>query len=145
MKYGSYFLHRSPSPTWYPPGTAMNNYYSSPEKISTHYIPWPFYFWIWFWHGFGPWGPSLWAPIGATCTIWTTLNPQSLRMIPAKFGYNPTMHFQEVDETFTFYIHVGPPPQPLTPPPPHKGPLGPPWELPWTTFILHLTRYLYTT
>ena len=26
----------------------------------------------------------------------------------------------------------------------HRGPLGPPWELPWTTFVLHLTRYLST-
>ena len=24
---------------------------------------------------------------------------------------------------------------------PHRGPLEPPWKLPWTTFILHLTRY----
>ena len=41
-------------------------------------------------------------------------------------------------ETVTFY--KGPPPQPVTL---HRGPLGPPWELPWTTFILHLTRYLH--
>ena len=36
----------------------------------------------------------------------------------------------------------GPPPQPVTL---HRGPLGPPWELPWTTFVLHLTRYQHTT
>ena len=24
----------------------------------------------------------------------------------------------------------------------HRGPLGPPWELPWTTFILHLTHHI---
>ena len=36
----------------------------------------------------------------------------------------------------TFYI--GPPPQPVTP---HRGPFEPPWELPWTIFILHLRRY----
>ena len=35
----------------------------------------------------------------------------------------------------------GPPPQPVTL---HRGPLGPPWEMPWTTFILHLTRYLFS-
>ena len=29
--------------------------------------------------------------------------PGPLRMIPAKFGYNPAMRFQEVDETVTFY------------------------------------------
>ena len=28
-------------------GTAMNNFYSSPNKVSTHYITWPFSFWIW--------------------------------------------------------------------------------------------------
>ena len=25
----------------------MNNFYSSPNKVSTHYITWPFSFWIW--------------------------------------------------------------------------------------------------
>ena len=47
---------------------------------------------------FGPWGPSPWVPMGATHTIWRTLNPLPVRMIPAKFGYNPTMRFQEEDE-----------------------------------------------
>ena len=28
-------------------GTAMNNFYSSPNKVSTYYITWPFSFWIW--------------------------------------------------------------------------------------------------
>ena len=28
-------------------GTAMNNFYSSPNKVSTHYITWLFSFWIW--------------------------------------------------------------------------------------------------
>ena len=28
-------------------GTAMNNFYSSPNKVSTHYMTWPFSFWIW--------------------------------------------------------------------------------------------------
>ena len=41
---------------------------------------------VWNLHGFGPLGPSPWAPMGATHTIWTTLNPLPLRMIPAKFG-----------------------------------------------------------
>ena len=49
-------------------GTAMNNFYSSPKKLSTHYIPWLFYFWILRrclkFARFGPWGPSPWAPIG---------------------------------------------------------------------------------
>ena len=45
-RWNSYFLQRAPSPTCYPPqgpigatlGTAMNNFYSSPNKVSTHYI-----------------------------------------------------------------------------------------------------------
>ena len=37
----------------------------------------------------------------------------------------------------TFYIYIGPPSPTCYPPP---GPLGPPWELPWTIFILHLRR-----
>ena len=40
----------------------------------------------------------------------------------------------------TFYI--GPPPQPATP---RRGPLGPPWKLPRTIFILHLRRSIWTT
>ena len=54
-KWNSYFLQRAPSPTCYPPqgpigatlGTAMNNFYSSPNKVSTHYITWLFSVWIW--------------------------------------------------------------------------------------------------
>ena len=38
---------------------------------------------------------------------------------------NPTMRFKEEDETVTFY--QGPPPLPVTL---HRGPIGPPWELP---------------
>ena len=38
-------------------------------------------------------------------------------------------------------MYKGPTPQPVTL---HRGPLGPPWELSWTTFILHLLRYLHT-
>ena len=40
---------------------------------------------VWNLHVFGPWGPSPRAPMGATGTIWTTLNPLPLRMLPAKF------------------------------------------------------------
>ena len=49
------FYKGPPSPTCYPPqgpigatlGTAMNNFYSSPNKVSTHYITGLFSFWIW--------------------------------------------------------------------------------------------------
>ena len=40
---------------------SMNNFYSSPTKVSTHYITWLFSFWIWrrclkILHGFWPFG-----------------------------------------------------------------------------------------
>ena len=102
-RWNSYFLHdRAPSPTCYPPqgpigatlGTAMNNLYSSPKKVSTHYITWLFYFWIWrrslkfawFWPlGAFPLGPheghmyhmnnfkSL-APKDDSCQVWLKSN-----------------------------------------------------------------------
>ena len=96
-RWNSYFLQRgAPSPTFYLPqgpigatlGTAMNKFYSSPNK---DYVTWLFSFWIWrrrclkfawFW----PLGALCLGPIRATHTIWTTLNPLPLRMIPAKFG-----------------------------------------------------------
>ena len=68
-------------------GTAMNNFYSSPNKVSTHYnftillldLEKKMFEICMIW-------PSPWAPMGATHTILTTLNPLPLRMIPAKFG-----------------------------------------------------------
>ena len=64
------------------------------------------------------------APEDDSCQVWLKSNHAFL---------------QEVDETVTFYI--GPLPSLL----PHMGPLGPPWEVPLTTFILHLKRYLHFT
>ena len=98
-RWNSNFLQRAPFPTCYPPqgsieatlGTAMNNFNSSPNKVSTHYITWLFSFWIWrrrclkfawFW----PLGGLPLGPHGDHYTIWTTLNPLPLSMIPAKFG-----------------------------------------------------------
>ena len=127
-----YFLHRAPSPTCYPApqgpiratlGTAMNNVYSSPNKVSTHYIPWLFYFWIWrrclkfawFW----PLGALSLAPHWGHMYYITNLNPQPLRMIPAKFGYNPTMRFSR-SRWNSYFLHIGPLPN-LVPP---QGPIG---------------------
>ena len=110
-RWYSYFYIEPPSPTCYPPqgpngatlGTVMNNFYSSPKKVSTYnittynittynittyyihtyittYCPTPgsgeedvrnLY-------TFDPWGPP-WAPVGATGTIWTTLNSLPIR------------------------------------------------------------------
>ena len=49
------------------------------------------------------------------------------------------MRFQEEDETVTFY--TGPPPQPVTL---HRGPLGPPWELPMNNFYSSPKQGIYT-
>ena len=47
-RWNSYFLQRAHRGLLGPPlGTAMNNFYSSPNKVSTHYITSPFSFWIW--------------------------------------------------------------------------------------------------
>ena len=112
-----YFLHRAPSPTCYPPPGPLGPPWKLPRtifilhlrrSIRTTCITLLFYFnWIWrrsltfakFW----PLGPSPWAPMVATCTIWTPLNPQPLRMIPAKFRLKSNHAFlQAVDEQFHF-------------------------------------------
>ena len=129
---------------WGHPGNCHKHLYSSPKKVYTHYITLLFYFnWIWrrslkfakFWPlGALPLGPHCGhmyhmntcespAPEDDSCQVWLKSNHAFL---------------QEVDEV-TF--DIGPPPQPVTP----QGPLGPPWELPPTTFILHLRRYLHFT
>ena len=47
-RWNSYFLQRGPQgPIGATLGTAMNNFYTSPNKVSTHYITSPFSFWIW--------------------------------------------------------------------------------------------------
>ena len=47
-RWNSYFLQKGPQgPIGATLGTAMNNFYSSPNKVSTHYITSPFSFWIW--------------------------------------------------------------------------------------------------
>ena len=65
------------------------------------------------------------APEDDSCQVWLKSNHAFLQEV----------HVDEV--TFD----IGPPPQPVTP----RGPLGPPWELPPTTFILHLRRYVHFT
>ena len=84
----SYFLHRAPSPTCYPYGAigatlgSATNLYFSPKKVSTLYTTWLFYLnWIWRRKFEICKVLALGPPIGATCTIWTTLNPRPLRMI----------------------------------------------------------------
>ena len=52
-------------------------------------------------------GPCPWYPLGATPTIWTNLGPIHLRIIPAKFGWNPAVSFQEEDENVKKFTHDG--------------------------------------
>ena len=94
---------------------------------------------VWNLHSFYPWGPSSWAPLGATCTILATLDLLPLRMIPTKFGWNLIISFEEKYQNKHFPCSA-PPPACY----PHRAPMGPPTEMPWTTFILHLERYLHT-
>ena len=47
-RWNSYFLQRAHrGPIGATLGTAMNNFCSSSNKVSTHYITWLFSFWIW--------------------------------------------------------------------------------------------------
>ena len=96
---------------------------------------------VWNLHSFYPWGPSPWAlPLGATCTILSTLDLLPLRMIPTKFGWNLIISFEEKYQNKNFPCSAPPPPACY----PHRAPMGPPTEMSWTTFIVHLERYLHT-
>ena len=96
----------------------MNNLYSSPKKVYMHYITLLFYFnWIWrrSWNlqSFGPWGPSPWAPMVATCTIWTPLNPGPWGwFLPSLVKIQPCISSRS---RWTVTLYIGPPPQPVTP------------------------------
>ena len=70
-----------------------------------------------------------------------TMDPYpGLRMIPTKFSWNLIISFEEEDQNKHF--PGSPLPQHITP---NRAPMGPPTKMPWTTFILHLERYLHTT
>ena len=119
-------------------GSATNNLYSSPKKLSTLYTTWLFYLnWIWrrkfeickvLALGALPLGPHRShmyhmknfespAPKDDSCHVWLKSNHAF-----SKRRWN------------SYFLQRA-----------HRGLLGPPWELPWTTFILHLIRYLHTT
>ena len=143
----SYFLYRAPSPTCYPHGghwgppwevppttfilhlttlytlhnlTTGSTYTGSGERSLKFAKFWPL-------------GPSLWAPHRShmyhmnnfespapkddSCHVWLKSNHAF-----SKRRWN------------SYFLQRA-----------HRSPLGPPWELPWTTFVLHLTRYLHTT
>ena len=92
-RWNSYFLQRGPQgPIGATQGTAMNNFCSSSNKVSTHYITWLFSFLDLEKKMFeicmvlALWGPPPGPPWGPHILFGTTLNPLPLRMIPAKFG-----------------------------------------------------------
>ena len=123
-------------------GSATNNLYSSPKKVSTLYTTWLFFLnWIWrrkfeiykdlalgalplpppppphrshMYHMNNFESP---APKDDSCHVWLKSNHAF-----SKRRWN------------SYFLQRA-----------HRGPLGLPWELPWTTFVLHLTRYLHTT
>ena len=98
-RWNKYFFLCPPlpshGPNWATPWTVMDNLYSSLKKESKQYTQYNLMvplldlekmFKI---YSVSPWGPSPRsprAPMRATSTISTTLNPQPLRMILAKYG-----------------------------------------------------------
>ena len=65
-------------------GTVMTKFYYFPKYLSTHNITWNV---VWLdleMKMFESY--RVLAPMGATYTIWTTLNPKPLKIIPVKSG-----------------------------------------------------------
>ena len=119
-------------------GTAMNNFCSSSNKVSTHYITWLFSFWIWrrrclkfawFW----PFGALPLGPHGGHTYYLNNFESPTPKDDSCHFWLKSNYAFSKRRWNIYFLQRA------------HRGPLGPPWELPWTTFVLHLTRYLHTT
>ena len=119
-------------------GTAMNNFCSSSNKVSTHYITWLFSFWIWrrrclkfawFW----PFGAFPLGPHGGHTYYLNNFESPTPKDDSCHFWLKSNHAFSKRRWNSYFLQRA------------HRGPLGPPWELPWTTFVLHLTRYLHTT
>ena len=69
----------------------------------------------WFW----PLGALYLGPHGATCTIWTTLNPWPHRMIPDKFGLKSDQAFSR-SRWNSYFLHRAPSPTCYPP----QGPIG---------------------
>ena len=120
----------------------MNNLYSSPKKVYTHYITLLFYL-NWIWRRslkFATFCPLRALPLAPMYHMITFESP-ALEDDSCQVWLKSNLAFlQEVDGTVSF-LHKGLLPNLLPP----RGPLGPPWELPQTFFILHLRRYLHFT
>ena len=118
-------------------GSATNNLYSSPNytlhNLLQVLLKLDLEKEVWDLQSFGPWGPPLGPPIGATCTIWTTFESPAPKDDSCNVWLKSNHAFSKRRWNSYFLQRA------------HRGPLGPPWELPWTTFVLHLTRYLHTT
>ena len=116
----------------------MNNFCSSSNKVSTHYITWLFSFWIWrrrclkfawFW----PFGALPLGPHGGHTYYLNNFESPTPKDDSCHFWLKSNHAFSKRRWNSYFLQRA------------HRGPLGPPWELPWTTIVLHLTRYLHTT
>ena len=115
-------------------GTAMNNFCSSSNKVSTHYITWLFSFWIWrrrclkfawFW----PFGALPLGPHGGHTYYLNNFESPTPKDDSCHFWLKSNHAFSKRRWKSYFLQRA------------HRGPLGPPWELPWTTFVLHLCIY----
>ena len=137
-RWNSYFLqraHRGPlGPPWELPWTTFVLHLTR----YLHYITWLFSFWIWrrrclkfawFW----PFGALPLGPHGGHTYYLNNFESPTPKDDSCHFWLKSNHAFSKRRWNSYFLQRA------------HRGPLGPPWELPWTTFVLHLTRYLHTT
>ena len=131
MRYILQRAHRGPlGPPWELPSVLSN-------KVSTHYITWLFSFWIWrrrclkfawFW----PFGALPLGPHGGHTYYLNNFEFPTPKDDSCHFWLKSNHAFSKRRWNSYFLQRA------------HRGPLGPPWELPWTTFVLHLTRWLWS-
>ena len=113
-------------------GTAMNNFCSLYGKLYTHYITWLYAIWIsrrrclkfaWF-------SPNVALPLsphGGHTYYLNNFESPTPKDDSCHFWLKSNHAFSKRRWNSYFLQRA------------HRGPLGPPWELPWTTFVLHLT------
>ena len=109
-------------------GTAMNKFCSSSNKVSTHYITWLFSFWIWrrrclkfawVW----PFGALPLGPHGGHTYYLNNFESPTPKDDSCHFWLKSNHAFSKRRWNSYFLQRA------------HSGPLGPLWELPWTTFV----------
>ena len=160
IRWNSYFLGPlpkpiTPSPNPLPPppsgpigatlGTAMNNFNSSHKKVFEYYITWLFYFWIWRRCYYEmcmvlALGSPLPGPPWGHMYHMNDFESQAPKDDSCQVCLRSDQAFSR-SRWNSYFLHRAPSPTCYPP----QGPLGPPWELPWTIFILHLRRSIHTT